>query len=55
MRDDIRQKLAAHDFEDTVQDVLAYFATVEDPTERDLLRQQISSAVQMLERALRPG
>jgi hypothetical protein len=55
LRDEIRQKLAAHQIEETMQDVLAYFAAVDDPTERSLLRQQMSSALRMLQRALRPA
>jgi len=55
LREGIRQKLAAHEFEDTVRDVLAYFATVEDPTERQLLRRQIEAAARQLRVALRPA
>lgn len=55
LRDGIRQKLAAHQLEETVQDVLAYFAAVDDPTERSLLREQMAAAQRMLQRALRPA
>lgn len=54
LRDGIRQKLAAHEFEETVRDVLSYLATVEDATERDLLLRQLRAGVAQLRGALPP-
>lgn len=55
LRDAIRQKLAAHELEDTVSDVLAYFATVTDEAEREILRREIAQAARRLRQAVRPA
>lgn len=53
LRDGIRQKLAAHELEDTVGDVLAYFASVTDEGERDILRREMTQAARRLRQAAR--
>ncbi len=53
LRDGIRQKLAAHELEDTVSDVLAYFASVTDEAEREILRHEMTEAARRLRQAVR--
>lgn len=53
LRDGIRQKLAAHEIEDTVSDVLAYFTSVTDEAERDILRRAMTEAARRLQCAAR--
>lgn len=53
LRDGIRRKLAAHELEDTISDVLAHFASVTDEAEREILRHEITQAARRLRQAVR--
>lgn len=53
LRHGVRQKLAAHELEDTINDVLAYFASVTDEAEREILRQHMALAAHRLRHAAR--